>query len=324
MRFSEYVGSKMTTLCFLGIGAILLAIVFLLGGPGWGMAVSAEACFLFLVICWLLTDWYRSRRRLKQLQAILEGLPERYLMGEVISNPQNFLEKQYYEIMKEVSRSAVGIAEDSMREKEEYCAYVEQWIHEMKTPLTACSLILDNGGDVKKIRRELKRADNLTETILYYARLKTAEKDIHIQEISAADVFDEAVKSQMELLIAAGIRIEKEGDMLVSTDGKILGFMLRQLLINCAKYCPGCCIRFQAKDGVLSLEDNGPGIPSHEIARVTERGFTGTSGKKKGTGMGLYLVREFCRTIGISLHIDSEEGIYTRFQFTFPSGKCKE
>ena len=53
--------------------------------------------------------------------------------------------------------------------------------HEIKTPLTACSLILSNSSDPAKLRRELRRelrrADNLTETILTYAKLRTAEKD---------------------------------------------------------------------------------------------------------------------------------------------------
>lgn len=85
---------------------------------------------------------------------------------------------------------------------------MESWIHEIKTPLTACSLILAGDGDPRKLRRELKRADNLTESILWYARMRTAEKDTVIQKIQAASVMEEAVKSQKELLIAAGNSVE--------------------------------------------------------------------------------------------------------------------
>ncbi len=53
------------------------------------------------------------------------------------------------------------------------------------------SLIIDNGGDVRRLRRELKRADNLTESILYYARLRTAEKDVKNREFSAAQAMEE-------------------------------------------------------------------------------------------------------------------------------------
>lgn len=135
-------------------------------------------------------------------------------------------------------RSAVGVAEGAIREKDEYCDYVESWIHEIKTPLTACSLILANGGDGRKLKTELKRADNLTENILYYARMRSAEKDTQIKKVRVSDVIDEAIKSQMELLIAAKISVETLGDFEVYTDSKALCFILKQLLINCAKYCP--------------------------------------------------------------------------------------
>lgn len=58
-----------------------------------------------------------------------------------IPTPTNSVEYRYYRVMKEMSRSAVGTVEQAMREKEEYCDYVESWIHQIKTPLTACSLL---------------------------------------------------------------------------------------------------------------------------------------------------------------------------------------
>lgn len=67
--------------------------------------------------------------------------------------------------------------------------------------------------------------------------------------------------------------------------------------------------------------DNGPGIPAHELNRVTERGFTGTAGRNRGqsTGMGLYIVSELCKILNIGLEISSEEHCFTRFIFHFPS-----
>lgn len=243
-------------------------------------------------------------KRLKKLEKTLEGLKEPYLLGELLEKPRDAAEKEYFRVMKEVSRSAIGTAETALKEKEEYCEYVESWIHEIKTPLTACSLILDNGGDTGKLKRELKRADNLTETILYYARLRSSEKDIKIEKINAADIVAEAVKSQRELLVAARIGVEAKGDFSVYTDGKSLCFILKQLLINCAKYCRGCRVEITAEDGCISVSDNGSGIPSHELRRVTSRGFTGANGKSAGgTGMGLYIVSELCKKLEIELEI---------------------
>jgi signal transduction histidine kinase len=223
--------------------------------------------------------------------------------------------------MKTVSRSAITTVEKAKQENEEYREYVESWIHEMKTPLTACSLILENGGNTQKLRRELKRADNMTESILYYARTKSLEKDTIIRTFSVSDVIESSVKSQMTILIAAGISIEVKGDSIVSSDDKALGFIINQLLINSAKYCPGCHIKIAADNNIITYEDDGIGIPSNELARVTERGFTGTNGRRIGnsTGMGLYIVKELCKHLGITLSITSEVNRFTSFHLTFHS-----
>ena len=223
--------------------------------------------------------------------------------------------------MKEISRSAIGAVEKARAEKQDYCDYVESWVHEIKTPLTACSLILANGGEPSKLRRELRRADNLTETILTYAKLRTVEKDTQISLADIRKICDQAVREEMELLISADISISIEGECAAYTDSKLLVFILKQLLINCAKYCRGCQVNITLSENSLIFEDNGPGIPSHELSRVTERGFTGAAGRRHGqsTGMGLYIVSELCKKLNIELEISSEEHRFTRFSLSFPS-----
>lgn len=321
MSFMDYVYSKTVTLCFLGIGALLAGVFLAFAEVGSPLIGMISAAFFILVFLWLLVGYFRERSKLKKLERMLEELPEKYLLGELLPVPGNAVEYQYYQIMKAVSRSAVGISEQALREKEEYCDYVESWIHEIKTPLTACSLILANGGDSRKLKCELKRADNLTESILYYARMRTAGKETQIKEVHMADVIEEAIKSQMEILIAAGISVESQGDFSVHTDGRTVCFILKQLLVNCAKYCPGCHVSITAAEGKVVLEDNGIGIPSYEIRRVTERGFTGSNGQKIGgsTGMGLYIVKELCGRLGIELRIESQQGEFTRVILEYPA-----
>ena len=112
--------------------------------------------------------------------------------------------------------------------------------------------------------------------------------------------------------------MEASGDFSVHTDGKSVCFILKQLLINCAKYCRGCRVRISAENGRISVEDDGPGIPAHELPRVTERGFTGAGGRSAdGTGMGLYIVSELCKKLEIELEIDSALGKGTRFSLVF-------
>lgn len=348
MRVRDLLCSKAVTLCFLGLGGLLAGAFLAFADVCAEMIGMLELLLLLLVSGWLLVSFLVERRRFDRIEKLCRELPDKYLLGEILPAPYGMTERQYYRIMKEVSRSAVGLAEQAMREKEEYCSYVESWIHEIKTPLTACSLICANyenrhtlaaaeaevegpaeeagmyggmpaesdtaaGEEIRKLKCELKRADNLTESILYYARLRTAEKDTQIRRVRLAEIVDEAVRSQMELLIAAGISIETEGDFQAHTDEKALCFILKQLLVNCGKYCPGCHVDITIGEGKISVRDNGIGIPSHELRRVTERGFTGTNGRRLGnsTGMGLYLADAMCQRLGMELHIESEEGQFT-------------
>lgn len=321
MKLRDFLSSKAVTLCFWGITLTLFCGLMFFSGVGGNLIVMLAVGAVLLIAGWLLVSYLVARRRLSRLERLASQIEKAYLIGEVLPEPQDAVEREYFEIMKKVSRSAVGAVEEARRERESYGDYVEQWIHEVKTPLTACSLILSNGGDPRKLRRELKRADNLTENILYYARLRTAEKDTVIRTVSVAAVIDEAVKSQMELLLAAGIRVQVQGDFTVSTDDKALDFMIKQLLVNCAQYCPGCTVAILAAEGKITVEDNGIGIPAHELPRVTERGFTGTNGRTRGnsTGMGLYIVRELCQRLNIELTVESEQGEFTRFCLAFPA-----
>lgn len=321
MSFRDYIGTKAVTLCMMGIGGLYLALI------GHFLQISPVLIFLFflggsaIIVIWLYCGWRAADRRIRMLRGRLAALTEKYLIGETLDRPTDAVELEYYFMMQEISRAAIGAVERARMEKQDYCDYVERWIHELKTPLTACSLILSNGGETGKLRRELRRADNLTDTILTYAKLRTAEKDTQIVRIGLRAVCDQAVWEEMELLIASGIAVCIDGDSEVYTDSKLLVFILKQLLINCAKYCGGCRVHMILSEGGLCFEDNGPGIPRHELERVTERGFTGAAGRKQGqsTGMGLYIVSQICQKLNIELGIYSEEGRYTRFEFRFPA-----
>lgn len=321
MKVREYLYSKIITLCFVVIGAIVWGISAYLMGISALILLITEVFLILITILWIIFGYFFERSKIKKLERITEYLPDKYLLGEILHMPFNVVEKKYFDVMKAVSRSAIGAVEKARLEKDEYSDYVEKWIHEIKTPLTACSLVLDSGGEVSKLRYEIKRADNLTETILYYARMRSIEKDTIITSVSAAEIIHNAIKSQMELLIAAGISVEIDGDFKVFTDVKSVGFMLKQLIINCAKYCPGCLIKITANGGKIIVEDNGIGIPSHELSRVAERGYTGTNGRTNSvsTGMGLFLVSGLCEKLNITFSIQSEWQKFTKITLTFNS-----
>lgn len=316
MKFGAYVVDKAMALCFWGIACGLFGLLATFAG------IEAQAIGLILApqpllaLAYLVVTYAWERRKTAVLEKMMLQLPEKYLLGEVLPAPKGFTEYRYYRVLQAISHNAIDTVMQAEQEKESYYEDVEKWIHELKTPLATCSLILENGGNSAKLKQELKRMDNLTESILYRAHLRPGAKDLRIQKFSVREAIDNAIKSQASLLIAARVCVEIEGNFAAYSEPGAVCFMIKQLLSNAAKHCPGCCVKITASNGAINVEDNGPGIPTHDLRRVTERGFTHAEG---GTGMGLYIVRGLCARLEMDMQITSVQGKYTRVTLSFPN-----
>ncbi len=319
MSFLVFLRSKIISLCFIAVCSMLFSIFYKI------MFSSVDKLFVFylfeavILMIYYAVDYYFSSRKIKRLKEIAGNAEQKYLLGELLPEPSNAVECYYFEIMKQLSRAVIAETEKEKIEKKEYMDFVDSWIHELKTPLTAISLILDNDGPSSSVRRELKKADNLTETVLFYAGLREKGDSTNISEFSVAQALNETVRDQKILLISAGCSIEINGDFTVCTDRRSFEFIISQLLVNCSKYCKGCKIEISAHDSKVSVKDNGPGIPSYEIMKITSKGYTGRlrSDNSSSTGMGLFIVSELCRHLDIKLDISSEVNKYTEITLTF-------
>ena len=80
------------------------------------------------------------------------------------------------------------------RERREYREYIEQWIHEVKTPITAMKLLCENNRSrvERELLKELERVQGYTEEALYYARSEYTQQDYSIREINVFDVVHKA------------------------------------------------------------------------------------------------------------------------------------
>ena len=216
--------------------------------------------------------------------------------------------------------------------QEEYKEYIEIWIHEIKLPIATSKLIIENNkSDVtRNIDDELNKIEDYVEQALFYARSNTVEKDYIIRKVNLKDIVNGVIKKNKNVLISEKIKvdiydIEKE----VYIDSKWIAFILNQIIANSIKYSRNeeRMIDISAKDlkdcVTLCIKDNGIGIRSEEIARVFEKGFTGTNGRingKKSTGIGLYLCKKLCDKLGVGISLVSNENDGTEVKLVFPKG----
>ncbi len=314
---------------------MLTALSFLLAtGTAPGVAALLLIAALVYFTLTQVYDYRKCQRRLKELNAVMDGLNEKYLFGECAPPPKDAFERALFALFRRSGKSMIETVSDAQAAGREYREYVESWVHEIKTPITAASLICRNmGGENKdKLLRELGQIEAHVERALFYARAESPEKDCLIRQCSLHQIVSDAIKNHQTLLIGQGVRIETEGfesresEYPVYTDAKWASFIIGQILQNAARYhgeepVISLTAMTLGKQVQLSIKDNGIGIPAHELPRVFDRGFTGKNGRARGgsTGMGLYLCRRLTAFLQIDLKITSTEGTGTEVSLTFPS-----
>lgn len=287
-----------------------------------------------LVVAFLI-KYFEKRKYYKKVFQCMEQMASKTLLAEVIEKPW-FLEGQYFYDMLKVSQKYMNdvLAQREKNEKD-YKEFIELWVHEIKNPITALELQINNIEDFKEKRRlenEVRSINRLVEKVLYYARSSSVEKDFLLEKITLKDIVEETIKENARELIQARVQVEmKELDLSVYADKKWLKFIISQIVANSMKYKKeNAKITFQGerqKEFVtLHIQDNGIGIKKEDIERIFEKGFTGKNGRttKKSTGMGLYLCKKLCNRMNLSISADSVESEGCNIKIQFPVGSFTE
>lgn len=331
MKLSEYLKDKIMLLI---LQALLMAgsFVFLtICGLKQNQLFIIYVFWLVILIVYLLQEWTRRKRFFEEIFHTLEEMDKPYLISEVLPFSHKLEDHLYGEILRISNKSVVDAVHHLEREQTEYKEFIENWIHEVKAPVTAMNLICDNvkNEETRKLKTQLSLLENDVEKVLFYARSDAVYQDYLIRRVSLAPViYDVIGKNQMYLRMnQMQIEVQTE-DTKVYCDDKWLSFILSQLVQNAVKYRreKDCRIVFSVcrdkERTVLLVEDNGIGIKAGELSRVFRKGFTGTNGRKssQSTGIGLYLCQKLCRKLGMGIGIESEEGVYTRVTLVFPDG----
>ncbi|MDR0570475.1 MAG: sensor histidine kinase [Clostridiales Family XIII bacterium] len=303
------------------IAAVSLAALFS-GAALWALGVPPLFIFLAGLLYLggaataLLREFALKSSYYKTLCSLLDSLDKKRYIADVAPTP-SFWEG---EVTAEVLRAAGKSMNDELAAERKnnlgYREYVELWVHEIKTPISGAMLICENNG-YEDVAAELAKIEGYVEQALFYARSGAVEKDYILRETDLRKLVAGLIRGNARMLIARKIKVEPLAEGVVVTDSKWLTFILRQLLDNAVKY-GAKTVTFTFADGVLTVSDDGVGIPAGDLPRVFERGFTGENGRttSKSTGMGLYICKELCRKMGLGISARSENG--TAVSITFP------
>lgn len=332
MRFIDYFKQCKNTL-FLIIFAIITSEIFLLicDIPLF-IRIYVVVSVLLLYFIGIILEYSTKKAFYNKMFSRLDELDNKYLIAEIITEPDFIEGKILLDILKDTDKSMIENVNMYKFMQEDYKDYIELWIHEIKIPIATSKMIIENNKSniTKSIDEELEKIENFTEQALFYARSNTVEKDYSIKENSLFNIVDIVIKKNKSILIANKVKIDiHDVENVVYTDTKWIYFILNQIIQNSVKYSKDDdkLIEIYSKSNkeniVLYIKDNGIGIKNSEILKVFDKGFTGTNGRvngKKSTGIGLYLCKKLCDKLGIGIDIESEFLKYTIVKIIFPKG----
>lgn len=332
MSFIKFLKEKALMILLVVFSLITIEIFFMIYSFGTFVKIYTVIIILTSLFIGLLYEYFRKKKYYDNFYNMMGKLEEKYLITEVIKKP-GFIEGVILnDVLEEIDKSMHENVNKYKYMQEDYKEYIELWIHEIKTPIAASKMIIENNKNkvTKSISEELEKIENYIEQALFYARSSAVEKDYYIKKCNLKETVNESIRKNKTILIQEKAEINMHDlESIVNTDSKWIVFILNQIIQNSVKY--------RNKNNILNIEiystsskenttlyikDNGIGIKEGETARVFEKGFTGTNGRlsgKKSTGIGLYLCKRLCEKLSISITISSKEGFGTEIKIGFPS-----
>ena len=290
---------------------------------------------LYVALLWLLagltacmTGFSNYRKKLQQLTLIATA-PDINLSR--MDTPSDQIESLQQDIMHRLNQMRMNVETAGQKSLEEMTDYYTMWAHQIKTPIFALRLLLQENPTVnKEALTELFKIEQYVEMVLGYLRTEDMSSDLKLSRCALDSIIREQIHKYAGIFISKKLSLTYEGiSENVLTDEKWLGFVIGQILSNALKYTRTGGIRISLKDVpgnsqntedisnmispspvTLIIEDTGIGIRKEDLPRIFEKGYTGVNGREnnRATGIGLYLSKKIMKRLGHRIYVTSEEG----------------
>lgn len=299
----KFISENIGLLCIAPIFLLLIFVVSILYQLQTEYVFYLTSIFLILWVIAVYVQYRTFRKRMEQY------------------------EKEFEEVKGNISEESRHWEE--LQEKQDFFAL---WAHQIKTPIAALNLLLQQEKqDVAACRQELFKIESYVEMALNYLRFEEMSNDLVLERNSLEQLVRQVVKKYATIFIYNHISIQLEQlDYTVLTDEKWFCFVLEQILSNALKYTKQGSVKISAEETQNGLkvlvQDTGIGIKSEDLPRIFEKGFTGYNGRmdKKASGLGLYLCKGVCEKLGHEIHVTSKEGQGTTVILTLQCEKVQQ
>ena len=313
------------------VSGILFAVIFWI----YEIPVEIAGYAFLLVILWNVIWFTLVFIRYEKRQRILEEN-----QGKIRTEAGGFPEAEsresemYQELIRQLYEEKKELESSVQIEKQELSDYYSMWVHQIKTPIAALDILLQNTEQflyeedivnsrinkrleiiqesipVSDMKMELFKIEQYVEMALNYLRVEDISSDLSFKQYAVDDMVCQVIRKYAKIFISKKIKMDfKPTKACIVTDEKWFIFVLEQIISNALKYIKKGQISIYMKEKSLVIED---------LPRIFEKGFTGYNGRenKKSTGIGLYLCKNIMDKLQWNITADSEVGRGTKIYLT--------
>lgn len=315
------------------IGNFLIGLFYYIS-VGSNIEIIYPACLsLFVYIIFIMYRWIKYSKFNMKVEKLADNI--NYDIEACSCEEKEFvsiIEKIHHNYMEKMN----SLHFDSENKKH----FLSQWIHNMKTPISVIDLILQktSRGEIpeKKALGDIKEENtsllNKLEQVLNLIRLQSFTEDYVPETVDLKASLRKIINSRKSQFIYSRVypRVEvDEESVLVLSDEKWNNAMIEQIVSNAVKYSSAedstksvyFTIKREGTKVLLSIRDEGIGIPEHDISRIFKPFFTGDNGRERSgaTGIGLYFCSQVAKRLGHDIKVKSKVGEGTEVIITYLS-----
>lgn len=304
---------------------------------------STEWLYPFLLssiifLPYLIVQWFSYRKLMLMLDISENNIPE-----EIYTNTQ-YIKKVNSSLIR-AHRYYNNKLNAEMQKNIEFRRIISQFVHAMKTPVTVIELAIQSCKDslcnedtankinetILDISKENIRQLEMLNNLLEYLRLEEFSKDYTPIEVDLYSELKQVINNKKRSFIYGNIRPNimnnEQGEVQILTDVKWNRIMLDQIISNAIKYSAAgekmktinFSVSQRSDKTILTISDEGIGIPHQDIHKVMDAFFTGDNGRKmeNATGIGLYIVKLISENLGHEILIESQVGVGTTVKIIY-------
>lgn len=275
--------------------------------------------FLILVPVLLITIWFTINRGLAPLQNLTSQIQSRGA-ERLDSISEDNAPEEIRTITGALNQLLSRLSDALKREKR----VVSNAAHELRTPMAAVKLHAelagkaDNAEDrrtsIKHVLEGIDRSTHLVNQLLALARLEPDSFTDRLEPKNLSQILVEevALLAHSAESKAIELSIDQNDEVLASVDDTSIRLLIRNLLSNAINYTQthgaiSLSLSRDTTEAVLTVTDNGPGIPVEDRERVFDRFYRLENHEQTGCGIGLSIVKQVVELHKGSIELDEPE-----------------